>query len=279
MDPNIPGRHTLSVSGCPGCTERRGQDGVWHPLGAHRAGCSSLRADITDRRQVLDEIEREADTHRSALTNGCGGACDHPLDAGALPAWRQYHEVSLKDAERLAQQTRAELWTLVADGAGGLEAPMMEAENILRLPVEDEEEDYWRARHEAAHAIVGLVLGRTLRYVTIEPEVEHHPDNRGATHWLDDGPPPRNVDAVTSWAGIIAGPEQPVAEGDLEYLQEIDGLYDNYRWGARRVYRAYERMILEFADELLRRRAMTGAEAAEWLRQRTRAEETPGAAV
>lgn len=89
---------------------------------------------------------------------------------------------------------------------------------------------------------------------------------------LDDSPPPQNVDAVTTWAGVIAGPERAAAEGDIEHLREIDGLYDNYRWGALRVYRTLEITILQFAAELLRRKAMTGAEAADWVRKRTQPE-------
>lgn len=264
-----PYGHTREMGDCPGCTQRKGDDGVWRSLGPHRAGCESLEADIEDRREVLSEMERRLAAHRMALEEGCGNECGHPIDDGSLADWRSYHEVSLRNDEALAEQVQAELWVLLADGAGRLDAPITDAENILRLPPGAEEEDYWRARHEAAHVVVGLALGRTLHHVTIEPDAGHHPDNRGSTVWLDDGPPPRNVDAVTTWAGVIAGPERSVVEGDIERLREIDGLYDNYRWGARRVYRALETTILAFAGELAQRRTMTGVEASAWFKKQT----------
>jgi hypothetical protein len=223
---------------------------------------------------VLGEIDARIAVHRVAVERGCSDNCGHPLDEESAAAWREYHEVSLRHEAQLADQTRIELWALLSDEAGRLDVPMADAENILRLPAEQEENDHWLARHEAAHVIVGLALGRTLRYVTIEPDVEHHPDNRGSTIWLDDGPPPRNVDAVTTWAGVIAGPDQAVAQGDLDRLDEIGGLTDDYRWGALRLYRRFEALILEFAAELLHRRTMTGVDAAEWLRERTQPADT-----
>jgi hypothetical protein len=227
-----------------------------------------LRADIEDRRQVLEAVEQEIAAHRSAAQGGCGPDCDHPLERSSAAAWTKFHEFTLHDAERRRQYVLAELWALASDGAARLEKALTEDENILRYPAEAEEEDYWIARHEAAHAVVGLVLGRTLRSVSIEPDLEHHLDNRGTTHWIDAEQPPRNLDAVTSFAGVIAGPDPSVVEGDLEHLREIDGEYANFQWGARRVYRTYERVILDFTDELLRRRAMTGEEATEWLANR-----------
>jgi hypothetical protein len=203
------------MSECPGCIQKRGEDGIWRSLGPHRAGCPSLKADIVDRQEVFDETEHRIAVHRAALAEGCGDRCDHPLEASSLSGWREYHEILLREEERLAEATRRELWLLVLEGAGKLEAAMTDAENILRLPPEDEEQDYWRARHEAAHVVVGLVLGRRLRDVTIEADPNHHPKNQGSTVWIDDGPPPKNLDALTTWAGVIAGPERSVSEGDL----------------------------------------------------------------
>jgi hypothetical protein len=228
-----------------------------------------LKAEINERQATLAAIEAQMAIHEAALERGCERTCDHPLDSDSVLSWRAYHEMMLRNDQWLAEETRIDLWVLATDGAGKLETAMTDAENILRLPAGDEEQDYWRARHEAAHVVIGLVLGRTLGHVTLEPDAELHPDNQGSTVWIDDGPPPLNLDAVTTWAGVIAGPERSVAEGDLEHLEAIGGMYDNYRWGARRLYRRFERLVLELTEELLHRRAMTGAEAADWLRERT----------
>jgi hypothetical protein len=141
-----------------------------------------------------------------------------------------------------------------------------EEQSILRLPATEEEETYWTARHEAAHVVVGVVQGRTLHLVTVEPDPAQHRDNVGSTVWIDDGPPAVWLDAITTWAGVIAGPDPATVQGDLDRLEAIGGKYDNYRWGALRVYRAYESVILDFATELTKRRTMTGDEVVAWLR-------------
>lgn len=141
--------------------------------------------------------------------------------------------------------------------------------NLLRLPPDDEEEIYWRARHEAAHTILGIALARELVTVTVEPDLAHHPDNKGSTLWVEwDAPPAVPVDAITTWAGVVAGPTPEVAQGDLDRLTAIDGHYANYFWGALRLYRTHERDILALADELTLRRTMSGDQVLAWLRDR-----------
>jgi hypothetical protein len=89
------------MKGCPGCTEYRGDNGVWRPYGPHVEGCKMWESEAVERMRTSEALERSTDEERAAIADGCKAhGCGHPLQPGDEDAWRQYHEIALASLQR-----------------------------------------------------------------------------------------------------------------------------------------------------------------------------------